>query len=342
VFLFDKGYSAYVLCRALGGTHYDILSPKLSPAFYPLKNIHEPDELNWACEWIEECLQANNFIVNNLHRNLIREGLVRLSASESRTLTELQSCIQDRDIQQALEFFTLSGEMGSVLDAAEDDLRQGRFQVFEMENIIQKGAARLLPTLLYIFHQITKRLNGKPTLILIEEGHHFTQGKFGEQLDKWLLELRKKNAGVVFITQDPSHVLKTEHKENLFNNCFTKIYLPNSSADNELNIQNYQAIGLTNKQIQIIKTAIPKQHYYITSRLGNRLIDLGLGDLSKCFLTVDGDKDRNRVDELTHQYGDQWISHWLEERGLPEWSHYWKKLYGQFNSSHHDFARISA
>jgi type IV secretion system protein VirB4 len=211
-----------------------------------------------------------------------------------------------------------------------------------MENIIQKGEARLLPTLLYLFQQITKRLNGRPTLILIEEGHHFAKGKFGEQLDKWLLELRKKNAGVVFITQDLSHVLKTEHKENLFNNCFTKIYLPNSSADNEINQQNYRAIGLTNKQIQIIKTAIPKQHYYITSRLGNRLIDLGLGDLSKCFVTVDVEADRNRVDELSNQYGDQWVGHWLEERGLPEWSHYWKKLYPQFNSSNHVLEKIYA
>jgi type IV secretion/conjugal transfer VirB4 family ATPase len=334
VFFFDKGYSSYALCKAMGGTHYDLMAGTHAPAFYPLANIHISSELDWACEWIEECLTLTNFVVTNLQRNAIREGLIRLSHSQSRTLTELQSTIQDREIQQALEFFTLAGEMGSVLDAAFDDLDRGRFQVFEMENLIQKGVARLVPTVLYIFHQIEKRLTeNRPTLIVVEEGHHFLRGKFGRQLDKWLLELRKKNAAVIFVTQDLSHILNSEYKQNL-NYFYTKIFLPNKEAANEINAPLYRGVGLTDKQIDIIKNAIPKKHYYVTSHLGHRLIDLGLGRLSLSFVGVDGADDRRRIDELIQQHGNRWVRQWLTEGNMPDWAAYWENLSAEYNALH--------
>lgn len=327
IFHFDKGYSSYILCKAMNGTHYDLMSPEGSPAFYPLANIHEPSELDWACEWLEECLRLNKFEINSLHRNAIREGLIRLSHSKSRTLTELQSTIQDRDIQQALEFYTLAGEMGSVLDSDHDDLKTGRYQVFEMDHLISKGASRVIPTALYITHEIQKRLRkNRPTLIVFEEGRNFVKGKFGENLSKWLLEVRKLNTSVVFLAQDLSHILESEHKYNLLNNTPTKIFLPNKSAGTDVNAPNYKSVGLTDKQIQIIQTAVAKKHYYVTSRSGNRLIDLGMGDLSLSFTGVDSSEDRDKANHLMSEYGDQWVYHWLSERGMPDWANYWEKI----------------
>ncbi len=331
VFHFDVGYSSYVLCKGMNETHYDLMAENGSPAFYPLAHINEPAELDWACEWIEECLRLNNFTINSLHRNAIREGLIRLSHSKSRTLTELQSTIQDREIQQALEFYTLAGEMGSILDADKDDIRKGRYQVFEMGTLVTKGESRLVPTCLYLFHQIRKRLKqNKPTLIIIEEGKNFLKGKFGQQLDKWLLEIRKENGSVIFLAQDPSHVLNTEYKENLFNSCLTKIFLPNTAAGNDINAPNYRAVGLTDKQIQIIQNGVAKRHYYVTSPSGNRLIDLGLGKLALSFVGVDSSDDRKQIDKLIEQYGEGWVYHWLIHRKLPDWAAYWEKLHASY------------
>ena len=304
LFWFDKGYSAYTLCKAMGGSHYDMMGEQKTLALYPLADIDQPAELNWACGYIEDCLESTGFKVNSYHRATLRSGLIRLSHTQSRTFTELQSAIQDTDLQQALEFFTLAGEMGGILDNDHDDLGEGRLQAFEMENLIEKGEARLKPVLLYLFHKIEKRLtSGFPTLIIVEEGHHFLKGRFGEELDTWFLELRKKNASVIFITQELEHVLASKHKHVLLNNTFTQIFLPNQRADNEINRPHYHGLGLSDKQIDIIKTAIPKKNYYVTSRLGNRLIDLGLGPLALSFVGVDGKVNRDKANELMERRG---------------------------------------
>lgn len=335
VFKFEKDFSSYALCKSLGGAYHELGFQSGSPTFYPLAHIDQPEELNWACEWIEDCLTLVKFEVLPEHRNLIREGLKRLSKSTSRTLTELQASIQDKRIKEALEFYTLGGEMGSILDAREEKVFENPYQVFEMKHLLEKGESRLIPTITYIFHQIEKRLRpDRPTLILIEEGHNFIHGKFGDKLNEWLLENRKKNASVIFVTQEIEHVLKSQHKMTILNNCCTQIFLPNSNADSENNQPFYRGMGLSNKQMQIIKNAIPKRQYYVTSSLGNRLIDLGLGDVALNFVAINGkpeSQDRIIIDELIDRYGKDWVKHWLMFKGLYEWANYYEKIAKEFN-----------
>lgn len=336
VFLFDKGYSAYILCKAMGGEHYDIASSendKYSPAFFPLGHIDKPGELDAACEWVEILLECQHIKITSAHRKEIRDSLIRLSAQASRTLTDYQSTVQNQDIKNAVEFYTLSGQMGNVLDAQSDGLREARLQVFEMKHLMEKGLACTTPTILYLFHQIEKRLKGQPTLIIVEEGHTFLKGQFGERLDKWLRELRKQNVSVIFLTQSLSEIVESPYKHILLNSCNTKLFLPNQNADNALNAELYNKVGLTDRQISLLKSAQPKRDYYYTSSLGKRLIDLGLGKVILSFVGVDSEEDRRRVDALEREHADQWVYHWLKQRGLNDWAEYWLNLYLVFQKS---------
>lgn len=334
IFMFDKGFSAYTLCKSVNGSHYELGFEKGAPSFYPLAHIDQPEELNWACEWIENCLLLNHFEVKSEHQNAIRQGLIQLSKSQSRTLTELQASIQDKNIKEALNFYTLAGEMGSILDAKSEQFSDQAFQVFEMEALLQKGESRLIPTIDYIFHKIEKRLSvQKPTLIIFEEGKNFIKGKFGKNIGKYILEKRKQNVSVIFLSQEIEHVVNSDNKMNILNNCFTKIYAPNIQADTALNLPYYRGMGLSDKQIQIIKNAIPKKQYYVTSPLGNRLIDLGLSDVALSFVAITGgeeSKDRIIIDELIERYGKAWVGHWLHYRGLHEWANYYEKIAKEF------------
>lgn len=340
VFCFDKGYSAYILCKAMDGKHYDIANSENGsdrsdnqdqlPAFYPFSQLHESSELNFACEWVETLLECQNIKITSAHRKEIRESLMRLSVQKSRTLTDYQSTVQNQDIKNAVEFYTLSGQMGHVLDADRDGLRDARLQVFEMKHLMEKGLACTTPTILYLFHQIEKRLRGQPTLIIVEEGHTFLKGQFGERLDKWLRELRKQNTSVIFLTQSLSEIVESPYKHILLNSCNTKLFLPNQNADNDLNAELYRKVGLTDRQISLLKSAQPKRDYYYTSSLGKRLIDLGLGKVILSFVGVDSEENRRQVDVLENEYGDQWIYYWLKQRNLSDWADYWQALTNDF------------
>jgi type IV secretion system protein VirB4 len=328
VFMFDKGYSAYVLCKAMGGAHYDLSGENQQIAFYPLGRIDEPDELNFACEWIECLLECQRVTVTHVHRKEIRASLIRLAAQENRTLTNYQGTVQNEDIKNALEFYTLSGQMGHILDADHDSFggSQG-FHVFEMSHLMEKGEACIRPTMLYLFHRLEQRLTGAPTLIIVEEGHTFLKGQFGARLATWLRELRKRNAAVVFLTQSLSEIVESEHKHILLNSCKTQIFLPDPLADVQSNAELYRAIGLSDRQIEVLKTAVPKRDYYYTSILGRRLIDFGLGIVALSFVGQGADeKTRAAVDKLEATHGHLWVYHWLKQRGQAEWATYWLSL----------------
>lgn len=330
VFLFDKGYSSYPLCKAMGGVFYDIGGEKDDLTFYPLQNIHEITELDWACTWIEALLECQRSVITPSIRKEIRESLIRLQQqpTNKRTLTDFQSTVQHPDIKQALQYYTLGGVLGHILDGDYDALRDGRFQVFEMQHLLQQGDAYLKPILLYLFHQIDKRLKeGNPALIVIEEGHSFLNGQFGQQLESWLLEKRKQNTGIIFIDQSLSKVMQSPYTHTLIDSCQTKLFLPDKDADSELNAPLYHAAGLNDREIDIIKHAQPKQHYFYTSSLGKRLIDLGLGKVALSFVGVDSANDRNFIDQLEKEHGEKWVYHWLNHQNLSESADRWLTLY---------------
>jgi transposase len=59
--------------------------------------------------------------------------------------------------------------------------------------------------LAYLFHRIEDRLDGSPTLLIIDEGWLALDDEgFAGQLREWLKTLRKKNASVIFATQSLS------------------------------------------------------------------------------------------------------------------------------------------
>ena len=78
-------------------------------------------------------------------------------------------------------------------------------QVFETEGLIGTGAAPAV--LAYLFHRIEARLDGSPTLLIIDEGWlALDDDGFAGQLREWLKTQRKKNASVVFATQSLSDI----------------------------------------------------------------------------------------------------------------------------------------
>ena len=78
-------------------------------------------------------------------------------------------------------------------------------QAFETEGLIGAGAAPAVLT--YLFHRIEGRLDGRPTLLIIDEGWLVLDDPaFAQQLREWLKTQRKKNASVVFATQSLSDI----------------------------------------------------------------------------------------------------------------------------------------
>jgi type IV secretory pathway VirB4 component len=327
VFAFDKGYSLYVLNRASGGEFYDLAGPKTRLAFCPLRELDTDADVTWAVGWLEALCVLNNLKVTPKHRNALTEAVQHLRLSPSRTLTELSANVQDMDVRDALQHFTLAGPLGSLLDADEDVLGSGRFLTFETENLLQLDDKSVLPVLLYLFRRIEKRLDGSPTLVLLDEAWvYLRHGLFRERMRDWLKTLRRMNGVVVMATQQLSDICNSEIADVVIENCPTKILLPNAESRSPGSREFYQRVGLNERELEILQVSVPKQHYYVVSSLGRRLVDLGIGRVALSWVGVNGREERQLVESVIEEFPSEWRSEWLRLRGLPKWADYLDRM----------------
>ncbi len=210
-----------------------LAGPKSDLAFCPLREIDDDSDLTWAVGWIEALCELNGLKFTPRHRNAVAEAVTHLRLSPTRTLTELSANVQDIEIRDALQHFTVMGPLGSLLDAEFDDLGDGRFLSFETENLLQLDDKAVIPVLLYLFRRIEQRLDGSPTLILLDEAWSYLQHElFRNRLKDWLKTMRRKNAVVVMATQQISDIANSDIADVVLENCPTKILLPNAEAKN--------------------------------------------------------------------------------------------------------------
>jgi type IV secretion system protein VirB4 len=249
--------------------------------------------------------------------------LLRQAGSE-RTMTHFVSQVQDETIRAALRYYTLEGALGGMLDAEHDSVSFGRFMVFEMEDLLALKEQAAVPVLLYLFRRFEKSLDGTPSLLMLDEAWTMLgKSAFRDKIHGWLRLLRSKNCAVVMATQSLSDAIRSGIMDVLIESCPTKIFLPNEEAGVTGTPENpgpndfYRALGLNETQVEIIRTATKKRHYYLVSPEGRRLFDLGLGPVTLAFAGATSPDDIARIRDLERVHGRQWPFAWLDEKGVP-------------------------
>jgi len=317
VFAFDKGCSMLPLALATGADHYEIGSPESQLRFAPLAGIDDATERAWALEWLEQLVtlaRGGDYLVTPAQREALHDALVVAAGNSRRSLTDyIETYLQDTELASILRTY-LAGLEG-LLDAEQDGLETGRFTVFELDHLTSKSERFVAAVLLYLFRQIELRLDGSPTLLVLDEAWlALKHPQFSEKIREWLKTLRKKNAVVVFATQSITDVTESSLGAVLRESCPTKIFLPYVDARSDVAADAYRTMGLNKRQIELIALGRRKRDYYVVNAHGRRMIELGLGPATLSFVGAGGKEDLARVRELHAQHGDAWPIVWMHER----------------------------
>jgi len=324
IFAFDYGGSIRAAALGMGGDWQDLggalhdAGSDGSVALQPLARIDEAAERAWAAEWLAALLSGEGVAAGPAAKEHIWSALTSLAAAPvaERTLTGLAVLLQSQELKLALAPYLVGGPWGRLLDAEAEHLGSARVQALETEGLV--GSSSAATVLSYLFHRIEARLDGSPTLIIIDEGWLvLDQPVFAAQLREWLKTLRKKNASVIFATQSLADVESSAIAPAIIESCPTRIFLPNERAAEPQIARVYERFGLNDRQIEILSRATPKRDYYCQSRRGNRLFDLGLGDIALAFAAASSKSDQIRIGELMAAHGQQqFAAAWLRHRGL--------------------------
>ena len=326
VFAFDFGGSIRAAALAMGGDWQDLgssLSDDSAGSVHlqPLARIDEPAERNWASEWLGAILASEGVALDPAAKEHLWSALTSLSTAPvaERTLTGLAVLLQRHELKQALGPYCIGGPFGRLLDAEAEHLGDSPVQAFETEGLT--GSAAAPAVLSYLFHRIEGRLDGSPTLIIIDEGWLVLDSPaFAAQLREWLKTLRKKNASVVFATQSLADIETSPIAPAIIESCQTRVFLPNERAVEPQILAIYRRFGLNDRQIEILSRATPKRDYYCQSRRGNRLFELGLGEVALAFTAASAKTDQLAIAELIDAHGrERFAAEWLRHRGL-DWA----------------------
>lgn len=326
IFAFDFGGSIRVATLAMGGDWHDLggrltESADGSVSLQPLARIEHAQDRAWAADWIVAILQREGVTITPDAKEHIWTALSSLASApiEERTITGLSVLLQSNDLKLAIQPYCVGGPYGRLLDAEAENLGDASVVAFETEGLLDTGAAPAV--LAYLFHRIADRLDGRPTMIVIDEGWlALGDPAFSKQLAEWLVTLRKKNASVVFATQSLAQLEKSTIAPAIIESCPTRLLLPNDRAVEPQITAIYRRFGLNDRQIEILARAIPKRDYYCQSRRGNRLFELGLSEVGLALCAASSKSDQALIADILTEHGrDSFLAAWLTARGV-EWA----------------------
>ncbi|ANK11781.1 VirB4 family type IV secretion/conjugal transfer ATPase [Erythrobacter neustonensis] len=253
--LFDKDRGAELFIRGIGG-RYDRISPGMPTGFNPLSLTDTPANRAFLRDWLAVLLKADgpeefstiSAAVDATYAN--DPSLRRL-----RHFKELLSGTrrpQPGDLADRLAAWIADGEHAWLFDNARDQLDlDARVLGFDMTALLENPRLRT-PTMMYLFHRIEERLDGQPTMILIDEGWKALDDEvFAARIRDWLKTLRKRNALVGFATQSARDALDSKIATALVEQTATMVFMPNSRARPE---DYCDGFGLTPHEFALIRS----------------------------------------------------------------------------------------
>ncbi|MCC8937066.1 conjugal transfer protein TrbE [Bradyrhizobium sp. Arg68] len=329
---FDKGRSARATTLALSGAWYE-LGAKGGIAFQPLKDVAEDGARVWALDWLCGVLAHEGVTVTPDVKESLWSALRSLGSAPApqRTMTGLVALLARDALRQALQPYTIEGPYGRFLDADADRLSGADVLTFEMEELMALPGL-VAPVLTYLFHTLEGRFDGRPTLLVLDEAWVFLDDPlFSTRIREWLKTLRKKNVAVIFATQSLADIADSAIAPSIIESCPSRIFLPNPRALEPTQTETYRRFGLNDTQVRLIAEAFPKRDYYLQSRAGNRLFELGLGPVALALAAASSPEDQQAIDAVLARTGPHhFAERFLAERGL----HWAANLINTYEQAH--------
>ncbi len=253
--LFDKDRGAELFVRGICG-RYDSIRSGEPTGFNPLALPDTPGNKAFLRDWLGVLLKAEGPEEEQTIAGAVDAAYANdASLRRLRHFKELLSGSrrpQPGDLADRLGAWIGEGENAWMFDNAEDKLDlSARVLGFDMTALLENPKLRT-PTMMYLFHRIEERLDGKPTMILIDEGWKALDDEiFAARIRDWLKTLRKRNALVGFATQSARDALASRISTALVEQTATMVFMPNSRARPE---DYCDGFGLTEHELALIRT----------------------------------------------------------------------------------------
>ena len=306
--LFDKDRGAELFVRGIGG-RYDRIVAGEPAGFNPLALPDTAANKAFLRDWLGVMLSADG----PEELATIAQAVDAAYANDSslRRLRHFKELLagakrpQPGDLADRLSAWIGEGEHGWLFDNESDRLDlENRVLGFDMTALLENPRLRT-PVMMYLFHRIDERLDGDPTMILIDEGWKaLDDDVFAARIRDWLKTLRKRNALVGFATQSARDALDSRISTALVEQTATMIFMPNSRARAE---DYCDGFGLTEHELALIKSLPAHSRCFLVRQPdASVVVRLNLSGAPEVLTILSGrEASVRRLDLLREAVGDE-------------------------------------
>lgn len=306
----DKDRGAEIFVRACGGVYLS-LKNGAPTGFAPLKALdYTPSNMVFLSQLIRKLVTPADRALTVQEERQIEDGIAALKpmAPAQRSLSALRALMGQRDaegIGARLEKWTRGGSLGWVLDNDVDEISlDARFLGFDMTDFLDNPEVRT-PMMMYLFHRIATLVDGRRLVVDIDEfwkalGDESFRGLAQDGLKTY----RKQNAMMVFGTQSPADVLKSEISHTILEQCHTKIFMPNAYGSEK---DYREGFGLTGEEYRLIREELtPESRRFLVKQGHNSVVvELDLTSMSDELAVLSGRTETvELLDRIRAEHGD--------------------------------------
>lgn len=261
---FDKDRGAELFIRAIGGA-YDVMRPGVATGLNPLAMVDSADNRRFLADWLTRLANPGGEPLTTPEQAQVEAALAANFAAPRRfrrlsTFVDLlrgaQRPVAD-DLHARLRPWWGDGEHAWLFDNAtpEDDtdgLDLTRNTVgFDMTRLLDSPALRT-PAMMYLFHRVDERLDGSPTIIVVDEGWKALDDPiFAQRIRDWEKTIRKKNGIIGFVTQNAEDALSSSIASAIVEQAATQIFTANPKAQEKDYIHGF---GLTAHEFELVRS----------------------------------------------------------------------------------------
>lgn len=323
IVFFDKDRGAELFIRAIGGS-YDVLRIGEPSGLNPLLLSDTPDNRRFLADWLSRLVgdgskslepEDATHIKDAIDANMKAPAAFRRLGYFAQLLRGAQRP-RSGDLASRLAPWWGDGERAWLFDNAEDRTDLDRRTVgFDMTRILDDSVLRT-PAMMYLFHRVEERLDGTPSIIVVDEGWKALDDEvFTSRIRDWEKTIRKRNGIVGFVTQSAEDALESRIASAIVEQAATQIFMANPKAQMQAYVEGF---GLTPHEYDLVRSMPDDAHAFLIKHGHESVVArLDLGGEHEVLTILSGREATVRMlDTIRAETGDApaaWISLLLEK-----------------------------
>ena len=258
---FDKDRGAEIAIRALGGRYFTFEEGAPS-GFNPFQLDPTPENLQFLNRFVLKLIKQDGLPVSPADQDRLMQAIqsvmsmdksVRRLALLPQNLVQGSSAAEmENSLSQRLKRWIDGNDLAWVFDNPEDKIDFNSKPVLGIDGtefLANKDICSLVTD--YLLFRLESIIDGRRVMIFMDEFWRYLAdpdtAKYA--FDK-LKTIRKQNGLIILATQSPEDILSNPQGSNYIQNCITKIFLPNTGADEKQYIEGFK---LTPNEFSLLK-----------------------------------------------------------------------------------------